>query len=422
MEATLAGNRHASFEKTTPMSQERSLKRGVCGLLLLCACSGPEEPAPSSSSVSESDSAGVAIHEFDYDALPAPTEVDAHPERTIGSSEDLELHNVLDVVEWGDRIAVAEGSSQELVVVALETDAVHRYGGEGDGPEEFRGLRSLHPLDDERLLALDNARQRYTVFDPEGNVVEERDLSGIIEPGRDGLRLVAPSSELRFISVLRNLPEGMTDEPVREPGLVLRMSHSSDPDTVATVLGRTTFHGEEMAGGVGFPSTTLLAPGDEGVWIGDTETQEVTHAVGPGEVTETVRWSREDSRAVTEDLRGEILEELLEIEAVEGPELEQVWPMMEWPDRVPAYDGLTSSPPEELWLRRWAPIQNPFGGGVPEGARIRESWLVVALDEAEVRQVMLPEGFELKTVGEELLWGVHRDELGVESIHGYARP
>lgn len=404
--------------------QVRLPKGGVCVLLLLSACDpGPEEdPAPSSSPLSVSDSAGVAIHEFDYDALPAPTEVDAQPERTIGSSEDVELHNVLDVVEWGDRIAVAEGSTQQILVTALETDAVYRYGGEGDGPEEFRGLRSLHPLDDERLLALDNARQRYTVFDLEGNVVEDRDLSGIVEPGRGGLRLVAPSSELRFMSVLPNLPEGMTDEPVREPGVVVRMADSGDPDTVATVLGRTTFQGEEMVGGVGFPSTTLLARGDEGVWIGDTETQEVTHAVGPEEVTETVRWSREDSRAVTEDLRDQIFEELQEIEAVAGPELEQVWPMMEWPDRVPAYDALTSPGPEELWLRRWAPIQNPFGGGVPEGARIRESWLVVALDEAEVRQVTLPEGFELKTVGNELLWGVHRDDLGVESIHAYARP
>lgn len=121
--------------------------------LALGSCVGPERP---------------------LDPLAAAPELGRHELARIGGLDERAAYALTRVVDAallpGERLAVADGGSQEIRLFDLVGTHVRSMGGEGNGPGEFRAIRSLALLPGGELLAWDIQRRRVTTFDTAGVV------------------------------------------------------------------------------------------------------------------------------------------------------------------------------------------------------------------------------------------------------------
>lgn len=89
-----------------------------------------------------------------------------------GPSEYI-FASIVDVVRLpGGRIAVSDAGTGKVSVYDASGQFVRSWGGEGDGPGEFRSLSRLYPMADS-LLAVDQRTNRVSLFDPEGRFVRQ---------------------------------------------------------------------------------------------------------------------------------------------------------------------------------------------------------------------------------------------------------
>ncbi len=72
-------------------------------------------------------------------------------------------------------VYIQENTTDELLVFSPAGDLLHRTGGTGDGPEEFRGIRQFDRLPDGRLV-----------------VAHEGGAAKVLEPGTQGYRYAGP--------------------------------------------------------------------------------------------------------------------------------------------------------------------------------------------------------------------------------------
>lgn len=78
-------------------------------------------------------------------------------------------------VDEEGNVYVQENTTDELLVFRPSGDLLHRTGGTGDGPEEFRGIRRFDRLPDGRLV-----------------VAHEGGAAKVLEPGTQGYRYAGP--------------------------------------------------------------------------------------------------------------------------------------------------------------------------------------------------------------------------------------
>jgi hypothetical protein len=91
---------------------------------------------------------------------------------TIGVAEgslDLQFHRIVSVEFVQGGILVADGGSNEIRRFSNRGEILHRWGGSGDGPGEFRRLRWATSIAD-TVYAWDESSRRLTVYDEAGNV------------------------------------------------------------------------------------------------------------------------------------------------------------------------------------------------------------------------------------------------------------
>lgn len=129
------------------------------------------EPPASLPAVSVVDSAGVRI----VDLGPVPRDLAKHrilaaePDLVIRSDEDNSASVFSDVrdvaVLSGGRVAVVNGSGNDILVFDAAGRHIDTWGGSGDGPGEFRYLEWLAFLSPDSLAAGDGGLRRVTVFD-----------------------------------------------------------------------------------------------------------------------------------------------------------------------------------------------------------------------------------------------------------------
>lgn len=109
----------------------------------------------------------------------------SEPLREIGDFEgttDQTLDFVSDIVSLSDGlIAILDQGASQVLVFDDEGALVRRFGGEGDGPGEFRTAVDLRRRADDSLWVLDSRGMSVSQFSPDGEYVDElpaSDLSG----------------------------------------------------------------------------------------------------------------------------------------------------------------------------------------------------------------------------------------------------
>ena len=154
---------------------------------LALATTGCEVPQ-SSPAARVVDSVGVRV----VDLGAAPLDLAEHrtlaaePDLVIGSGEDDRAHVFSDVrdveVLPSGRVAVVNGSGNDILVFDAAGRHVDTWGGRGDGPGEFRYLEWLALLPPDSLASGDGGLRRVTIFDAAGRYVRNSATAVAVDP------------------------------------------------------------------------------------------------------------------------------------------------------------------------------------------------------------------------------------------------
>lgn len=381
------------------------------------ACGVDEGPAP----LIVRDSLGVRIVEAQADEIESRWHVSDEPEWVFGGIgsgvADQVLYGVADVRQLNDGwVVIAESSTQELIWVRPETGEIRRWGGEGDGPHEFRGIATLIDVAPGVVGVHDVRRSRYLEVARSGEVRSVTPIPPVQGTGFPVLRQGggAHGDPRLFLGVVSGLPEGPHPGPYRGTGPVLRLGPTVD--TLTAVHGATVFSGDEVSGSVLFGATTLFAGSRLGLWMGDTAREEVSLWAGPGDPEAMIRWTRREDRSLRPERREKFWTHLTEgVSDQERASFERMRSMVVFADSVPAFGSLLSDAEGNLWVGSHVPPEVQLGDE-PWPA---QTWLVFVLDEPAVHQLITPDGLRVFQVGEGFVVGVHKDGLGVESVRRY---
>ena len=362
------------------------------------------------------DSAGVRIVESTSAAWPPAEEWTVSPEPVfrLGNLEDdpfSQFFRILDValLAGGDVIVVDGGSSE-----VRRYDATGRHmwsaGGRGEGPGEFRSPRYLGRRDDGSFLVWDRSLFRLSVIGENGEVIlsqrrsspdgREFIVQGLFD---DGAWLVtfpvsisAPSAGTAWADTI-----GLWRyDPVRE-----------DRVRLAGIIGqRWIWTGQHMLP-VPFSPRPLRAIDGSRLAVASGPDAEISVHDAAGSLVARYRFAR-DRETVTESDVRQVIESLVEIGQSGAPAA--AW--RDWRDRMeipryePAFDWLLADGNGTLWARRFQ--SDPLSREPP-------SWDVFDPTGVYLGSVSTPGGLAVLAIGDGLLAGVYRDELGVEyvSVH-----
>jgi len=393
------------------------------GMVMGTGCSDASDPTTApSSTLTVTDSAGIPVASFHRDRLPVLAELSEHPEWIIGEGGDPgldpALHGVISVLQVAEgRIAIAEGSTQEVLFADLDNGRIRRAGGAGDGPEEFRDLSALYRTGNEGVWAADRRRHRMVELQWGGEVVGASSLPDLLAGGLMGHLLLDGTGSF-YIAQLGAIHAPDPARTRRPMGALVRMGERAD--TVTMLQGQELFSNEEAAGSVFWGVSTQVAPAPDGIWVGDTGMSQVELWREPGQPFTIIRWSDDSDRRVTEADEDRFFAQL---EELAGPEervqREAMRPMIVFAEERPFFGPMVVGRDGSLWI---GPPRDPAfdvfegaGGGLAPPAE----WLVVDLENGKAGRVVTPAGFRLLEAGGGYVLGVHRDPVGLESVRRY---
>ena len=355
----------------------------------------------------------------------------------IGGSEEasFSLISSVRVLEGGERILVAEAASLRVTIWTPAGSLVREVGGPGEGPGEFSG-----PLFVESHRGGFRARdaQRYSSFSKDGTLIETvpyppRELSFRGFP----LWPEALLHDGSFIATPRVPPAVLAgsggDEPI-EYLPVYHVSAERDDWTLATIamLDTRNQHMFIRPEGTRFAERGIRVSQFYGdfdlTWVDpDTGSVVVLRRNREGGVVELMEievagdtlWRRQvspspvtlDSGTLAEFIDrvarqyaefGGGEERPAAIEAIREAIEEAIYV----PDPLPGATNLFGSNSNEIWFQGY------------QRQDTLSLWHAVRRDGAGGRRVFLPSGFRAMDATDSHVWGVRRDELGVEYVVG----
>jgi hypothetical protein len=263
----------------------------VCSLLSLGCADGDE--APGTAIVSVEDSSGVEVLLFDRDRLSVGWELSVEPEWVIGSRAGartgLDLYGIVGAAIVDDSlVALAERSTNQVILVRPDGSLVGRFGGRGEGPSEFQQLSHVFGGSG-GVGAWDGDRGRYVEFDLAGRLRFERQVPRtgaqtmftVVSGGAAGLNRDALWV---WTWPRERVPPG---EIVRVRGALVSLTDPQDTLTVRYGLARKGIS-PGHAGSLVFGPDARFADGEGGVWVGDTAVERVEFVDNAGELKRVV--------------------------------------------------------------------------------------------------------------------------------------
>ena len=384
--------------------------------LVATGCQPPQSPP----TVSVVDSAGVRV----IDLGPEP--LDLVERRILATAPDLVirsreedsasvLYDVRDLEVLPDgRVAVVNGSGNDILVFDAAGQHIDTWGGRGDGPGEFQYLEWLASLPPDSLVAGDRGLRRITVFDPAGRYVRNSTTTSAVDQAS---RPIPP----RPMGLLADgwVVAASFEQPAPVEGTVRpSVEIVTIPPAGAGVHLLGTWPGEELAifeeDGLlevtqpPFGRRLHIAPTPDGVWIVDDNQWELRQYSAQGDLRTVVR-SSASPVAITDRMLEEFIAERYRY-AVEVPTLEDLKQDQREIVRHTTVPGLGM-------------IQGMTDGGVAVGefklgAASLRAWITVDPN-GIVTAIELPSGLDVKRWGPDWVVGVVRDALDREAIHRY---
>lgn len=370
------------------------------------------------------DSAGIAIVENRWapEEVSAGWGVAAEPRLDIGvmeGDEALQLFNVSGGVLLSDgRIAVVNGGTQEVRVFRPDGTPDTVFGGEGDGPGEFRNP-SLVGSRGDTLVLYDLTLRRATLWHPSAGIVREFAVGGEgggfpVPQGLFADGGIAFGGGMSFSS-----QTGFPSGRVRPSSSFLAVTPEGRPAaTFGEYPGAEMFARVSDAGftarSIPFARVTTSVAGDSMLWVGTQDAWEILGFVSTGALRRIVRVDR-PSVPVTEALRDRYIAEALadaEDEA-ERRRLRQTFQEMPFGETVAPYGALRLDALGDLWVA---------DGTVPGAAET--GWSIFDPAGRMIGRVVLPANVRLLDIESDRILAVARDDLEIEHVRvlGLERP
>ncbi len=333
------------------------------------------------------------------------------PTLAIGSTEGIEpmyaFHEIRGVGVVADSlILVADGGSNQLRIFSRDGRFLRSFGGKGDGPEEFRSIAWAEVCDG-AIVAYDFSRQRATVWNAEGRLLEEFQVQGT---RADLPPYAVRCGADRTFAVLGWPDVGASRVPVGpyRPEVAVGLADRQGQllKVLATVPGPERYRYPTNDGPRRLGKNTIVRMGADVVYVGTADSFRV-HVLSPdggdrtfGEPFEPVpftghmreRWESDIVRRTRPELR---------------PAARRALRALEMPDFLPAYADLRLDVSGFVWVERF-PIPGEDGHG--------ERWDVFDPDGTFAASVKMPNGFSPSEIGQDYVLGVGTDEDGVQRV------
>jgi len=301
-------------------------------------------------------------------------------------------------------VLIANGGTNELRFYSAGGEFLRAEGREGQGPGEFEYLRALGRCRESGFVAFDLSWQ-LNAYDAEGRFIEKTILrapSGVTPYN------LACDLEGRFLIL------GWGREAQEGPRLGFYQSR--DHLVLASAEGEiATDFGERLVserigtarGSRPHPAgrATLFALHNERVYVGSGERFEIEVRDLEGKLESLLRGPRiplETTDLVKTAYLNEVLSSL---PPDRGPAIREEVGAWEWPPSLPAYTRLLVDPLGVAWLKAF--------NISPEKP---EQWSLVDPVRGYLGDITLGEGDELLEIGEDHVFLLHTDDLGVESV------
>lgn len=271
-----------------------------------------------------------------------------------------ELRGLVALPDGG--FAVLDSQAQELRVFAADGSPRATYGGEGEGPGEFRGAHGLMLDPGDRLWVTDPSNSRLSVFDPETGFLESFRHNfafyAYIWQGTmtaDG-RIVRPTLRGGFevYDLNMELVESISHPGPESAGLSAREAARQGEDATPSSFAWQSRDGSR-AGFMGvpyYPRSVEYYDRDGTVWEGAHETDpagyRLTRQSLAGDTMFLVA-ARKPHLPVTREERNAAIEGIRERLREQGADTDRDWSKI--PDVKPAIANLFTSVEGNIWVR-----------------------------------------------------------------------
>ena len=410
------------------VEMNRQFSRCISGALSLCVMLACEASSRDVGFVVR-DSAGITIVE-NVQALWTESEgwrIAPEPELVIGadaSNPNEQLYVVSQVVLLDTAIIIANNGTSELRVFDRRGNFLRSIGGNGNGPGEFNGLRSLYSCVNDTLVA--NELRRLSLFNGHGEFVRTIPLIPELLPRPGVVRGV--SSDCTAVVVDQAVPtEPSMTEPYAQQMLLLWIPlDGTGRQTIAQVDGPDVL---QVAAGDRLVTQRLpwgrlpdYALSDRRLYVGDSDTSEIRVYTTSG-LERVIRWTA-PRKPVTDRDRDLFREEQAAEIRADGGGLAQLLPSLDDYPHVagqkPVYSRLIVDDVGNLWVREYPDVigWDPTGRDVDrDGAP--ENWWVFDADGRLLESVVVPATLRVLSVQDDYLIAIAFDENDVEQLSLY---
>jgi hypothetical protein len=365
------------------------------------------------------DSAGIRIVETVLDpAELTEWTVSEQPVLEVGVVEGdsvYQFFRVSGVIRLADgRLAVANGGTNELRLYSSRGQYIRTVGGSGDGPGEYRGMRSIWLLPDGSVLVEDGLNARLTVYTSELELVGSRPIRALAP-------FVTPPPLGRFsdgrwvVTAARTV--GQPPEPVQFVGLLV--TYTGDAGSVDTIAELPVMPGYfERCGPeqraicrlhAPFALARQVAQSGDSIFAGNGADFSIQVIDARGDLTSLWRVHTPARRVSAADIdqdRQSILQRARTDAQRRG--IERTYQTVPIPEIMPAYSKFVVDQAGNLWVQEYRAAQDQVS-----------KYLVFSSQGAIKARVTVPGDLNVHQIGDDYILGVRTDEADVEYIRLY---
>jgi hypothetical protein len=358
------------------------------------------------------DSAGIRIVDHgDVSSRMAPFKLADAPDYRVGwNPGEVEWSDVIwGVFLSGGRVAIADRIASTIVVLGPDGTLESSFGASGQGPGEFRGLKTMTVVGQDTIAAQDFDRITLIHSDSLLRTLPARGLP---------IRVIGEDGEGNIL--LGGTPsiwDPGFPEPWSQVPLVRMSLATGAMDTVATADFAQNFEGRSGPGGrCAMPVTPCnefaawgYSTGWRGGFIkGRGNTSALTWLNLEGEVTQIVRWTAPDI-PLTDDV-WEAYADWLRSRGVTAAGIAEFKASAAGP--LPIFKGLLSDQDGNAWMADFAGENTGFPHRTPR-------YRVVSAQGEFLGSVDMPPQFSILRIARDYVLGIERNSFDVAAVTLY---